>query len=67
MCYKYGWVIKSGQKYFTTHHEEGARDKNLEAEKRETLEVGRHETTETGGRRVMDTSLPIPPNQFWFG
>jgi len=47
--YKYGWVIKRGQKYITKNNEEGARHQNFEAEKRETLsQVGRHETPESG-------------------
>jgi len=60
MSYKYGWVIKGGQKYFTTHHEKSARDKNSEVEGAETFEVGESKSTEKG---------PSDPywRQSWFG
>jgi len=35
--YKHGWVIKGGQKYFTTHNEKSARDKNFQIESSKTI------------------------------
>jgi len=35
--WKNGWVIKGGQKYFTTNHEKGPRNKNLQIEERASL------------------------------
>jgi hypothetical protein len=59
MCYRYGWVIKRGQKHITSNHEKGSRDQNFKAEKREASQVGLHEKSESGGRR----RLPAPA--FW--
>jgi len=77
--YKHGWVVKGGQKYFTTHNEKSPRDKNFKAESSETLEVGhtndRKENAPAGqetnsGRRsawFLDQTREIPPNKSWFG
>jgi len=35
--WKHGWVIKGGQKYFTTHNEKSARDKNFQIESSKTI------------------------------
>jgi len=59
MCYKYGWVIKGGQKHITSNHEKGSRDQNLKAEKRETFsKVGEFQRSEIGNqaRRASSAS-----------
>jgi hypothetical protein len=75
MCSKYGWVIKGGQKYFTSNHEKGSRDKNSEVESAETFEVGDFKGTERSpGRRLIpsawlseDEAREIPPPAFISG
>ena len=68
MCYKYGWVIKGGQKHITTHYEKGARDQNFEAEKRETgSQVERHETPESEALRAESSERNSPGvRSHWF-
>jgi hypothetical protein len=76
--WKHGWVIKGGQKYFTTHNEKSARDKNCEIKKRKTIEVGHPQyvrkdatssTKESSASSswFLDETREIPPNQSWFG
>ena len=44
----HGWIIKRGQKYITSHYEKSSRDKNFEAEKRETFsQVGEFTRSES--------------------
>jgi hypothetical protein len=70
--FRYGWIIKGGQKYFTPHHEKGARNKNFEAERTEAFEVGhaqhvRKDTTPIEGRSAWfseDAAREIPPAAF---
>jgi len=81
--YSHGWIVKGGQKYFTTHNEKSARDKNFKAESSETIEVG-HTNDRKEKRRAARTwenratarcnslwfdepTNEIPPNQSWFG
>jgi hypothetical protein len=62
MCnkgFKHGWVIKSGQKYFTPNNEKGSRDQNFEAEEREkSSQVGPHERSENGSASETKTNTP---------
>jgi len=43
--WKHGWIIKGGQKYFTSHNEKSARYKNCEVEVQK-IEVGQLRMTE---------------------
>jgi len=52
--WKHGWIIKGGQKHFTTHHEKGARDKNPKTQGRKTFEVGH-----TNDRKEIDQWRPF--------
>jgi len=62
MNYSNGWIIRGGQKYFTTHHEKGARNKNREAQK--SSEVGSTNEPKREGR----ASVPGEPGarSSWF-
>jgi hypothetical protein len=81
--FRYGWIIKGGQKYFTPHHEKSSRDKNFEVEGSETFPVGHaHVRKESRRRRRVirripeswraprfseDTAREIPPPGFISG
>jgi len=78
--YKHGWVIKGGQKYFTTYNEKGTRDKNFKTEVSKTsFKVGPQNVRKEDAPAVaraksrrpsawfLDETREIPSNQSWFG
>jgi hypothetical protein len=78
--WKHGWVIKCGQKHFTSHHETSARDKNRKIKISEKVGQPNDDRKVQGtaarpriiawrvvSRKEVNEALEIPPNQSWFG
>jgi hypothetical protein len=69
--WKHGWIIKSGQKYFTPNHEKGARNQNCKTQVGKTFEVGqpnyaRNGTAAPPGEEGVYSSEPLAPRTSWF-